>query len=80
MSDPIRLLLVEDNPGDAVLLRETLRDVGGSDQFALTHVTRLDEAMAAATSAKHGTKTCRVCSDPGRFRCTPLQRLAAARS
>ena len=45
MTDPIRLLLVEDNPGDAVLLRETLREVGGKDQFTLTHVTRLDEAL-----------------------------------
>src|SRR5574339_654293 len=45
MTDAIRLLLVEDNPGDAVLLRETLRDVGGDGQFDLTHVMRLEEAL-----------------------------------
>lgn len=45
MTDAIRLLLVEDNPGDAIILRETLRDVGGEGQFVLTHVMRLDEAL-----------------------------------
>src|SRR6185312_1452736 len=44
MTDPIRILLVEDNPGDAVLLREMLRDAG-ADRFSLTHVGRLDEAI-----------------------------------
>ena len=44
MSDPVRILLVEDNPGDAVLLREMLRDAG-EDRFVLSHVSRLDEAV-----------------------------------
>jgi len=51
MTDPIRILLIEDNPGDAVLLRETLRDVGGTDQFALTHVMRLEEGLQKLASA-----------------------------
>jgi diguanylate cyclase (GGDEF)-like protein len=51
MTQPIRILLIEDNPGDAILLRETLRDVGGADQFALTHVMRLDEGLEQLASA-----------------------------
>jgi serine phosphatase RsbU (regulator of sigma subunit) len=42
--DPIHILLVEDNPGDARLLRETLREVPTA-QFALTLVERLDQAL-----------------------------------
>src|SRR5436190_1223886 len=41
---PIRVLLVEDNPGDARLLRELLQEAGGS-QFDLVHVDRLGEAL-----------------------------------
>ncbi|HEX6068320.1 MAG TPA: response regulator, partial [Longimicrobiaceae bacterium] len=41
-SAPIRILLVEDNPGDARLLREQLREA--SLHFDLTHVDRLSEA------------------------------------
>jgi len=40
---PIKVLLVEDNPGDARLLEEDLRDVPGQE-FELTHVERLEEA------------------------------------
>jgi PAS domain S-box-containing protein len=39
----VTVLLVEDNPGDARLLREALRE-GGRD-FAITHVARLDEGL-----------------------------------
>src|SRR5690606_21201339 len=39
----LRILLVEDNPGDARLLREHLREAG-SLHFELTHVERLSEA------------------------------------
>lgn len=46
---PLRILLVEDNPGDAVLLRELLRDAG-SLQFELTHVGRLAEARERVLS------------------------------
>jgi serine phosphatase RsbU (regulator of sigma subunit) len=41
---PIHILLVEDNPGDARLLRETLREVPAA-RFALAHVERLDQAL-----------------------------------
>jgi two-component system cell cycle response regulator len=42
---PIRVLLVEDNPGDAHLLRVGLADVPGM-AFAITHVQRLADAMS----------------------------------
>ncbi len=41
---PIRILLVEDNPGDARLLREALADVT-TVPFVLVHVDRLGEAL-----------------------------------
>lgn len=44
MSEPVRILLVEDNPGDARLLRETLRDAH-SLPFHLVHAARLSEAL-----------------------------------
>ena len=40
----IQILLVEDNAGDARLLREALRDAQGLP-FELTHVERLDDAI-----------------------------------
>ena len=40
----IRVLLVEDNPGDARLLREALADVNPA-HFELTHATTLSEGM-----------------------------------
>jgi two-component system, OmpR family, sensor kinase len=42
-----KVLLVEDNPGDALLLREALKDLGGSIPFDLVHVSRLDEGLQA---------------------------------
>ena len=44
MSESIRVLLVEDDPGDARLLREILSDIS-SHQFELIHVERLSEAL-----------------------------------
>ncbi len=41
----IRILLVEDNPGDARLIREMLADAKPAAQFRLVHVERLDEAL-----------------------------------
>jgi sigma-B regulation protein RsbU (phosphoserine phosphatase) len=41
---PVRILLVEDNPGDARLLRETLRDAE-SLRFELVHAARMAEAL-----------------------------------
>jgi len=43
---PVRLLLVEDNPGDARLLQEELKEVA-SARFEVRHVTRMAEALAA---------------------------------
>ena len=43
-SDPVRVLLVEDNLGDARLLRDALAG-GDPSTFALTHVQRLAEAL-----------------------------------
>ena len=40
----VRILLVEDNPGDARLLREALRDAPGLSH-ELIHVERLDDAI-----------------------------------
>ena len=46
MSDaaPLRVLLVEDNLGDARLIKETLRDAG-SHAFELRHADRLSAAL-----------------------------------
>ena len=41
---PIHVLLVEDNPGDARLVQESLAEVP-SRRFSLTHVQRLEEAL-----------------------------------
>lgn len=41
--DSIKVLLVEDNPGDARLVKETLAEVE-SPEFELTHVERLSQA------------------------------------
>ena len=41
---PTRILLIEDNPGDARILRELLAE-GRADRFTLTHVDRLDTGI-----------------------------------
>lgn len=40
---PITVLLVEDNPGDANLIRRMLRTI--DEHFRVTHVTKLSEAL-----------------------------------
>jgi PAS domain S-box-containing protein len=45
-SQRIDVLLVEDNPGDARLIQEYLKDQAG-DEFKITRVARLSEAQAA---------------------------------
>jgi len=41
---PIRVLIVEDNPGDAALIRRSLRSVK-SREFQVSHVSRLSAAL-----------------------------------
>lgn len=41
---PMKVLLVEDNPGDARLIRERLREANGAN-FELVHAVRLDGAL-----------------------------------
>ncbi len=43
--ETIKILLVEDNPGDARLLRETFREITDT-KFELTHVEQLSDAAA----------------------------------
>ncbi|MCE9673060.1 hybrid sensor histidine kinase/response regulator [Myxococcus stipitatus] len=47
---PLRLLLVEDNPGDARLLQEELREMP-SVRCEVTHVTRLSDAVRVVGGA-----------------------------
>jgi DNA-binding response OmpR family regulator len=51
--DPIKVLLVEDNAGDARLLREFLKEPQGSP-FELVHVDRLSEALNSLRVAPFG--------------------------
>jgi PAS domain S-box-containing protein len=49
MSDiPTKILLVEDNPADARLLHETLRDIN-KNKYELTHIQSLGEAIVRLT-------------------------------
>jgi len=48
----MKVLLVEDNPGDALLLRELLDDVPDND-VALTHVERFGDALPAMIDNPH---------------------------
>jgi len=41
---PVEVLLVEDNPGDARLVKESLAEAGARN-FNLTHVERLEDAI-----------------------------------
>jgi signal transduction histidine kinase len=48
-TDAVRVLLVEDNPGDALLTRELLRET--QTEYDVTHLTRLSEVEAAIGDA-----------------------------
>jgi DNA-binding response OmpR family regulator len=48
---PIKVLLVEDNPGDARLVQETLSEVD-SPEFELVHVERLSQARQRLTEER----------------------------
>ena len=51
---PIRVLLIEDNPGDARLIREMLRDAGGA--LAAVELANADRlAVGLERLANHGT-------------------------
>jgi signal transduction histidine kinase/DNA-binding NarL/FixJ family response regulator len=50
-SAPIPVLLIEDNPGDARLLRALLEETGSS-QFELVHVDRFSEALKRLSEAR----------------------------
>jgi diguanylate cyclase (GGDEF)-like protein len=52
MAEAVRILLVEDNLGDAVLLRETLREWKEPGWFELTHVSRLEDGLVEITHAR----------------------------
>jgi CheY-like chemotaxis protein len=47
MSEPCRILLVEDNPGDIRLVKEALKQQG--IEFALTQIANADAAVRALT-------------------------------
>ena len=47
---PAHILLVEDNAGDARLLKELLTETGAG-RLTLTHVDRLDAAIRCLTQA-----------------------------
>ena len=49
ISEHRRILLVEDNPGDARLIQMAL-DEAGTGEFALTHAARMDQALALLSS------------------------------
>jgi diguanylate cyclase (GGDEF)-like protein len=53
-SEPIDVLLVEDNPGDARLVVEMLQE-SGPDDFTLTHVTTVADGVAHLTADAHRT-------------------------
>lgn len=46
---PLRILLVEDNPGDAMLVREVIRE-DQAQQITLVHVTTIGEAVLSLQS------------------------------
>lgn len=48
---PIRILLIEDNPGDARLVREHLADASGAQDFRLEDASSLTAAMALTDPA-----------------------------
>lgn len=55
VTPPLRILLVEDNPADADLIREVLGDLGpaatsGMDEFVIVHAERLSTAEALLTA------------------------------
>ena len=54
---PIEILLVEDNPGDARLVREALADEAPGE-FAVTTVDRLKDALARIHTERFDAVLC----------------------
>ena len=52
VSEPVRMLLVEDNPGDADLVREML-DSTSAASFQISHASRLSDGLALLTGGNH---------------------------
>ena len=50
-TEPLRVLLIEDNPGDARRIRETLKDIKDF-RFTLEHVDLLAEGLKRLASEK----------------------------
>ncbi len=74
----IRLLLIEDNPGDARLVREHLADASGSQNFHLTHASTLREAVGFASSDEEPDIVLLDLSLPDSFGLDTLARWQAA--
>ncbi len=53
MPEPTRIILVEDNPGDARLTREMLAEAGG-DGFELEWASRLSDGLEHLSAGKVG--------------------------
>ena len=49
-TEPLKVLLIEDNPGDARLIRETLKDINDF-RFTLEHVDLLAEGLKRPQAA-----------------------------
>jgi two-component system, cell cycle sensor histidine kinase and response regulator CckA len=50
--DPVRILLVEDNPGDAGLIELTLEETR-ADRYQIEHVDRLSKALARVSEVEY---------------------------
>src|SRR6266496_5070628 len=48
---PMRVLVVEDNPADVLLVQKALTE-GGAHRFRMEHVTRLDSALKCVTQCE----------------------------
>ncbi|MFQ6026129.1 MAG: hypothetical protein ACE5Q6_01285 [Dehalococcoidia bacterium] len=60
--DTINLLLIEDNPDDALLIEASLSDVKDR-RFRLEHATRLSEGLERLSQGA-STRSCRTCLCP----------------
>jgi two-component system sensor histidine kinase UhpB len=45
MKERIKILLIEDNPGDVVIIREMIKEIDGGVDLKVTHVDRLERAI-----------------------------------